>query len=171
MKLSEHFTLNEFVTSETAMKNGFTEQYQPPLEVVNNLKKLAINIAEPIRKEFGSFSPTVAYRCKRTNDKVGGAKSSEHLIGCAFDETFIRNQKNISSEVFFWILKGGIKDFGQIIWEFGDVYNPRWLHISYNEKNQRRQVLVARKNVLGKTIYENYYSSEYFTTHRAKGLI
>ena len=165
MKLSTNFSLSEFTSSETAMKNGFAEQYNPPLEVVNNLKKLAENLAEPIRAKFGSFSPTVAYRCKRTNDKVGGAAKSEHLRGQAFDETFIKDKVNISGQVFLWLINSGLK-WSKLIWEFGDENNPRWLHIGYDITNLNNEVLIAKKNTFGKTIYINYKGSNLETKHK-----
>jgi len=143
MKISDNFTLAEFTKSETAMKKGYREQFAPSPEIVENLKALAVNIAEPIRAKFGSFSPTVAYRCERTNKAVGGAIKSEHLTGCAFDETFLNGDKNISREVFEWIIKGGLTKWSKLILEFPDKNGvPRWLHIGYDRKNLTKQVLV-----------------------------
>jgi hypothetical protein len=165
MKLSTNFSLSEFTASETAMKYEFAEQYNPPLEVISNLKKLAENLAEPIRAKFGSFSPTVAYRCERLNNAVKGAKKSEHLQGKAFDETFIKDGVNISGEVFKWLLKSGLQ-WSKLIWEFGDENNPRWLHIGYDETNLNNEVLIAKKNTFGKTIYINYKGSDLETKHK-----
>jgi hypothetical protein len=165
MKLTTNFSLSEFTASETAMKNGFAEQYQPTKEIVDNLRKLAQHLAEPIRAKFGSFSPTVAYRCERLNNAVKGAKKSEHLQGKAFDETFIKDGVNISGEVFKWLLKSGLQ-WSKLIWEFGDENNPRWLHIGYDETNLNNEVLIAKKNTFGKTIYINYKGSDLETKHK-----
>ena len=43
-------------------------------------------------------------------------------------------------------------NFDQLIWEFGG----RWIHISYNEDNNRRQVLEAYKDDNNKTKYRKY---------------
>lgn len=53
MNLSFHFSLKEFTNSETATRNGYLEQWNPSTEIINNLTDLAVNVAEPIRKEFG----------------------------------------------------------------------------------------------------------------------
>lgn len=162
MNISQNFTLKEFLNSETATRNNYSEQWNPTQEIITNLTDLAINVAEPIRKEFGTFSPTVAYRCTRTNTKIGGEKNSEHLYGNAFDETFIKEGKNISKEVFLWIIKGGLSKWSKLILEFPDKEGiPRWLHIGYDKKKLNKQVLVADKNLLGQTIYLDYFNSKY----------
>lgn len=168
MKISKYFTLEEFVTSETAMKSGFKEQYNPSPEVIKELTYLAVNAADPIREYWGSYSPTVAFRCAHTNKAVGGASNSDHLRGQAFDETFIKDGKNISREVFEWILAGGLKSWSKIILEFPDSKGvPRWLHIGSSEDKQDKTVLVAYKKMNTKTgkeetVYENYYTSKWF---------
>ena len=86
-KISPNFELSEFLKSETAMRKGIKEQYNPPKEVVDNLMLLAQNIAEPIRAKFGSFSPTQGYRCPRLNKLISKSTKSEHLFGKAFDQS------------------------------------------------------------------------------------
>jgi len=163
MNLTFNFTLKEFINSETATKNGYSEQWNPSAEIINNLTDLAANVAEPIRKRFGSFSPTVAYRCERTNKAVGGASNSEHLYGKAFDETFIRDGINISGEVFDWIVAGGLPKWSKLILEFPDKNGvPRWLDIGYDKKNLSKQILVAEKNMFGKTVYTDFFKSKYY---------
>lgn len=164
MKLSENFTLNEFTNSETAKKNGYLEQFNPPANVIDNLKFGSINIAEPIRKEFGSFSPTVAYRCERLNKKIGGSTTSMHSTGEAFDETFIINGINISASVFFWLIKSNLP-FTELIWEKGDSNNPNWLHIGW-KKQAEKEILVFN----GKSYY-NYLGSQMHKEHHKLGLI
>lgn len=163
MNLSFHFSLKEFTNSETATRNGYLEQWNPSTEIINNLTDLAVNVAEPIRKEFGSFSPTVAYRCERTNKAVGGEPNSEHRYGNAFDETFIKNGKNISREVFDWIIAGGLPKWSKLILERPDTNGvPRWLHIGYDKNNLSKQVLVAEKNMFGKMVYTDFFKSKYY---------
>lgn len=168
MKISKYFSLEEFLKSETAARRGFLEQYKPTISVVNNLKKLAENVADPIREKFGAWSPTCAYRCERLNKTVGGVQNSRHLTGNAFDETFFKEGENISSEVFFWLLanKKNVK-WTKIIWEKGDVENPNWLHIEYVE-GEKQRVFTKINGVSG---YPNYFETEYYLKHREKGLV
>lgn len=166
MKLSDNFTLSEFCNSETAKKNGILEQFNPPSNVVENLKFGAVNIAEPIRKEWGSFSPTVAYRSPKLNTAIKGSATSMHLTGEAFDETFIKEGVNISAKVFFWLLKNKHKiPFTELIWEKGNDINPNWLHIGWKKQaNQEVLIFTGLK-------YENYTGSIYHKIHVQKGLI
>ena len=43
-------------------------------------------------------------------------------------------------------------EFDQMIWEFGG----RWIHISYNENKNRKQILEAYKDDNNKTKYRKY---------------
>lgn len=164
MKLSKNFTLNEFTNSETAKKNGYSEQFNPDAKIIENLNFGALNIAEPIRNEFGSFAPTVAYRCARLNKKIGGSLTSMHNTGEAFDETFIKDGINISAKIFFWLLKSNLP-FTELIWERGDSKNPNWLHIGWR-KQANKEILVFN----GKSYY-NYYGSAMNKEHIKLGLI
>jgi hypothetical protein len=47
-------------------------------------------------------------------------------------------------------------DFDQLIWEFGDNNAPNWIHVSYRQTGNRKQVLRAYKNVLRQTKYKPY---------------
>lgn len=165
MKISKYFNLEEFINSETAMKQGIKEQYNPSIEIKNNIIALANNLADPIREQFGSFSPTCGYRCDRLNKLVGGVKNSEHTRGQAFDETFIIDGKNVSNEVAKWLIeKSGLK-WSKLILEmpFRDTnwsINYRWLHIGYDQANLTNQIYIAKKvkNAKGEleTVYETY---------------
>ena len=163
MNISENFTIQEFTNSETAKKNNFLEQFNPSDDVVHNLTLLAQRIAEPIRSKFGSFSPTCAYRCQRLNDAVKGAKVSQHLTGQAFDETFIKDGKNISDKVFYWLINSNVP-FTKLIWEFGNNDMPNWLHIGYEEGKQKEIYYT-----FGKNKYIAYHGSVLEKYHKVNG--
>ena len=167
MKVGKYFNLEEFTRSQRAEKEKIEEQYTPSDEVIENIKKLATKVADPIREKFGSFSPSSGYRCERLNKSVGGAKSSKHLLGKAFDETFRKNGVNISASVFFWLIanKEDVQ-WTKIIWEYGNSENPDWLHIEHVE-GENQQVLLK----LGGSPYMNYFDTSFYTKHKEKGLI
>jgi hypothetical protein len=141
MKLSQNFTLAEFTHSNTAKANieKFKEQFNPPQNIIDNLKYGAENIAEVIRKEFGSFSPTCVYRSKKLNDSLPNAsKTSMHLTGEAMDVTFRKNGVNISNKVFWWLVENKKTiPFTELIWEKGNDVNPQWLHIGWKKQNEQ----------------------------------
>jgi hypothetical protein len=56
----------------------------------------------------------------------------------------------LTREEFLWV-KDNLP-FDQLIWEFGTDEQPQWVHISYSQSQQRKQVLKAVK-VNGKTKY------------------
>jgi zinc D-Ala-D-Ala carboxypeptidase len=40
-----------------------------------------------------------------------------------------------------------------LIWEFGSDEEPDWIHLSYNGKDNRKQILKAYKDKNGKSAY------------------
>jgi len=151
MKISEHLELAELIRSESAKKNGISNM--PTTEHIENLKKLADKVFEPIRNYFCKpIRISSGYRSKELNAKIGGANTSQHSTGEAIDidmdGTDITNK-----EVFDYIKKN--LSFDQLIWEFGTDKNPDWVHVSYESSGkQRKQILKATKQN-GKTYYTN----------------
>jgi hypothetical protein len=85
MKLSNNFTLVEYLHSATADKYGFTEQYNPPALVISNIRRVN-EYLERMRAEMNRpLRITSGYRCERVNRKVGGVGNSMHLTGEAID--------------------------------------------------------------------------------------
>jgi zinc D-Ala-D-Ala carboxypeptidase len=144
MRLSKNFTLDELIRSDTAKKKGYVEQYTPPKEAIENLRRLVESVLQPARDRLGeSITVTSGYRCDRLNKALGGAASSQHRFGQAADLVASSNAK------LFEVLRS--TPFDQLIWEFGDADQPAWVHVSYSERH-RRQVLRAVKEG-GKTVY------------------
>lgn len=146
MNISENFTLDELLASPTATRLNISEQFSPSDAVIQNLKKLVVNVLQPVHEKLGVVTVTSGYRCKRLNKVIGGAINSQHIEGKAVDFTV----KNVAVENLFQsIIKSGII-YDQIIQEF-----DRWVHISYNSSYNRKQNLRAIKNSSGKTQYIN----------------
>lgn len=144
MKLSEHLDLVEVIRSEYAKRNGINNM--PNAEYTENLIELAQKIFEPIRKHFNKpIHISSGFRSKILNEKIGGAKNSQHTLGQALDIDQGNRKENI--EIFEFI-KNNLP-FDQLINEFG--YD--WVHVSYNpDGRQRGEVLDAIKEE-GKTKY------------------
>ena len=80
------------------------------------------------------------YRCLELNRKIGSSDSSQHTKGMAVDFEII-GTPNI--QVAYWIQNNC--DFDQLILEFfsyeKDEPNAGWIHASYCDGNNRKQVL------------------------------
>lgn len=88
MPLSNHFTLGEFLRSETAERDYELKKVQenPPEEVIDNLKYLVETALQPIREAFDyPIKISSGYRCQLLNKLVGGSATSQHCLGEAAD--------------------------------------------------------------------------------------
>lgn len=84
--LSEHFSYDEMVRSQTALRLKISNR--PSYSYSINLLLLCCDLLEPIRKRFASpVIVTSGYRSERLNRAVGGALNSRHLFGRAADIT------------------------------------------------------------------------------------
>lgn len=138
----KHFTIEEFLQSATARAHGI--DMTPPPAVAASLEALCANVLDPLRERLGQpVRVSSGYRPPALNPLVGGANSSQHTAGEAAD---ISVNGMTPKELCEAIIKFGLP-FDQLIEEFG-----AWSHVSYRPKG-RREVLTARRNAAGKTVY------------------
>lgn len=150
MKLTTNFSLHEMVKSETAARLGIDNT--PTDEVIKNLKTLCENVLQPVRDHFKlPVKVNSGYRSPKINEKVGGAKMSDHMTGMAAD---IEVPSIANYDLALWI-KNNLK-FKQLILEFytPGILDSGWVHVSYDPANLKNQVLTA-VNQNGKTVYLN----------------
>jgi hypothetical protein len=152
MQLSTNLSLAEVTRSETAKRRGISNM--PTAEHIENFKKLAANIFQPIREHFGKpIIISSGYRSAELNKAIGGSLSSQHCSGEAIDIDM--DGTDITNSQIFNYIKENL-NFDQMIWEFGTDTNPDWVHVSFaSNRSQRKQILVAKK-VNGKTTYIPY---------------
>lgn len=144
IRFTPNFSLHELLL--TSHRKFDDEQYNPPPQVIENLRALSVNILQPLRDALGSpVSINSGYRCPSLNTAIGGSKNSQHMTGQAAD---IVDHKN-GNEFLFRKIKELNLPFDQMIDEFGF----RWVHISFDPSRNRRQILQAVKDAAGKTIY------------------
>lgn len=129
-RLSSYFTLEEFIKSDVAEKEGIDNT--PTATEVIELTRLHDNAMIKIRKSLGVTVITSGFRSKKLNSSpsIKGSSSSQHCKGQACD--FIVKGQSLGA-VFNWCKKNLVYD--QLILE------PNWIHISFNIKNNRRQSL------------------------------
>lgn len=146
MQISKHLTLEECTRSSTADKLGIVNN-NPNQSVVENMKLLAEKVFEPIREHFKTpIYVSSVYRGLVLNQAIKGSITSQHCSGQAMD--IDSKGKPTNKEIFDYI-KANL-EFDQLINEF----DYSWIHVSYSNIKNRKQILKAKKNNLGKTIYE-----------------
>lgn len=147
MFLSRNLTLSEVTKSLTAERRGI-DNNPGPVEIFN-LQVIANKVFQPLRDYFNvPIYISSGYRSKDLNMILGGSVRSHHLKGMALDIDQ-DGRSNITNAQVFNYIKDNLQ-FTQLIWEFGDEHNPAWVHVSYDEKDLKNQVLrsrMARKGV------------------------
>jgi uncharacterized protein YcbK (DUF882 family) len=140
MKITENFSLDEMLFSQAATRLNIEEQFKPSEAVIENLKKLCINILQPLRDKINlPIVVTSGYRCKRTNKAIGGKINSQHIEGKAAD---IHAIGITNLELLHFIEKNF--EFDQLINEFPVNGEPSWVHVSYDAKRMRKMVLTIK---------------------------
>lgn len=128
----KYFTIEEMTKSSTAKANGIDNT--PSEEGVLKLQKLIEAVLDPLREWYGKpIKVNSGYRCEALNKAIGGAKSSQHMLGEAADITVGSKEKN---EELFNYIKDNL-EFDQLINES----DFSWVHVSYREGRLRKQVL------------------------------
>ena len=137
MKLSPHFTLDEFTFSQTAARHDINNNPTGP--VMDNLRRLA-TFMESVRVTLGNNPIHISsgYRSPPLNARVGGAYNSAHMVGRAVD--FVCPGYGTPLEVCQRLSDAGVP-FDKLILEAG-----RWVHLQIAEwdAKPRRQVLNAK---------------------------
>lgn len=161
MNLSEHLSLKEVISSDTAKRLGISNQPTP--EHLNNLKLVAEKIFEPIRNHFDKpIKVSSGYRSKELNSSIPGSSlTSQHCSGEALDLDQDDMPTGVTNKMVFEYIKNNLT-FDQLILEYPDEFGlPSWVHVSYESNGkQRKQILIAHKenNSVKYTPYslENY---------------
>lgn len=152
MRLSPHFTLEEFTRTSRKIANV------PSPEVVERLRWLCAFILEPTRAYFKfPMHITSGYRCVNLNGAVGGAPNSAHKAerdraACDFQIRGVKLER-----VFHWLrLQSGLL-FDTVILERGREERHELddcIHIQINSSPRRRALVGATHGQSGYTEVE-----------------
>ena len=135
MKLSEHFSLEEMVKSQTATRKGIPNT--PSEAHTEAMRKVCENILEPVRTHYSiPFTPSSGYRSAELCLAIGSSVNSQHAKGEAVDFE-VPSIPNF--EVAGWVVAN--LDFDQIILEHYTGGNTGWIHCSYKDTDNRKEVL------------------------------
>ena len=146
IQFTPHFKLSEFVSSETAEKQGIENNPSP--EAVENLRLLSIHTLEPLREALGlPIVITSGYRCKALNDLIAHhSQRSQHMKGRAADfyvkevsgsKVQVSGHRELLVLAFRTILTNPTVDFDQLI-----LY-PGFVHVSFVSHNDNRHKLMS----------------------------
>jgi len=129
----KYFTIKELCASEMAKKYHIDNT--PDSGHERNLRLLVVRVLDPLREVYGKpIYVNSGYRCERLNALVGGVPTSDHVKGRAADITVHSREGNM--KIFNLIQSLGLP-FDQLI----DEKDYTWLHVSYRETGNRKQIL------------------------------
>ena len=133
--ISKHITFKEATQSNTAIRFGIKNN--PNSIELESMKLVANELFEPLREWYGKpIKINSFFRCEELNKKVGGSKTSGHVLGNSIDIDAGSVEEN--KKLFNYIKDNLI--FDQLINE----YNFSWVHISYKKNANRKQILVIK---------------------------
>lgn len=125
-----NFRYGEFVKSDTAIRLEIPNI--PKEQHWKNIEKLAINILQPIRNQFGRIRITSGFRSVKLCKAIGSSPNSNHTRGEAadiepwsFNVPLINVIKFIHDEL----------DFRELIAEY---FPHGWVHVAYREGSNTR---------------------------------
>ena len=128
----KYFTIQELSHSDTAVARGIDNC--PTAEAIHNLTKLVENVLDPLREKYGKpIRISSGYRSAILNRSVNGATSSQHRVGEAADITVGSKEEK---RKLFEIIRLELP-FDQLI----DERDFSWVHVSFREGRNRKQVL------------------------------
>lgn len=131
----KYFTMNELTHSATAIRKGIDNT--PDNTAKANLTALVANILDPLREAYGKpIVVSSGYRCAKLNRVVGGVARSQHITGQAADIQSVSKSKADHKKLFELAQRLRLP-YDQLI----DEYDYKWVHISFNTRGNRRQVL------------------------------
>jgi len=128
-QITEHFSMEEFVASDTAKAKGISNT--PNADQEKSIRDLCEYILEPLRVMYGKpIKISSGFRNQVLNYAIGGSGTSQHCKGEAADLVVRREDLG----TIFGIIIENKLPFDQLIWE------NTWVHVSFSRR-MRGQIL------------------------------
>lgn len=137
MNISKYLTVADAIKSETAIRA------KPPIDNSMNeiqlkaAKYIATKVFDPIKDKFPNAGCYSFFRSYALNKAVGGSQNSFHSYAGALDIDTLGNVDN--KAIFKFCLDGGVP-FNQLIWEYGTLDCPEWVHVGLLEGDRRHDI-------------------------------
>jgi zinc D-Ala-D-Ala carboxypeptidase len=131
-RLTTNFTLDELTRTRFSVDNTPGKKEEAALQL------LAEKVLQPARDALGPIEVTSGFRSVSVNTLVHGARNSHHLKGMAAD---LQMPDGNHKRLFDYIRTHLV--YTQLIWEFGSIDQPQWVHVSYDPADLKMQVLRA----------------------------
>jgi len=139
IRLSENFTLDEFIYSEVAEKYGIDNSM--PEAYLPHIQYLVTTVLQPVRDKFGPIKVLSGYRSPElsTHPKIGSSKYSNHCFGYAADiEPYDTNIP--LTEVLRYI--HAHLDYKELIAEH---FPSGWVHVAAQKYNNKHVLKLKDK--------------------------
>ena len=137
MKLTPHFTLEELIHSDTAVRHDIDNT--PDQEVVENLHKLAEGLEDVRKLLCYPIFVSSGYRCLELNTLLKSKPTSAHVKGYAAD--LICPAYGPVEEIMEAIVNSNI-EYDQCIIEFA-----QWIHLSFAPEMRRNNLIIDKEGV------------------------
>lgn len=137
MAISKHISIEEATFSQKAIDNKISNV---PNELqLEAMQYIAENLFEKVREWYEKpIKINSFFRCAEVNKLVGGSSTSQHCKGQAID---ISAGSKVENKKLFEYIKSSGLEFDQLIYEYGDLIGPQWVHISLKKTGNRKQIL------------------------------
>ena len=140
--LSEHFTKEEMIYSDTAIAKGINNE--PDDDHLRAITHTCQYLLEPFRKLLGEHYGcevqvviSSGYRCTALNNAIGGSSTSDHVRGAAADVTCYKKINGVATKIApldvynlvkEWVAAGDLS-VNQCIYEVSG--SSIWVHIAH----------------------------------------
>jgi len=127
--ISKYVTLQAATFSPRNQKLG--NNNTPNESELQNMKYVAQNIYDKLVEKFGASNIRINsfFRNDVLNNAVGGSPTSWHRVGSAIDIGTL-STKYSNDDIYYYILRN--LPFTELIWEYGDDNEPKWVHVALN---------------------------------------
>jgi len=152
IQLSKNLTDIQISKSYQAIEKGLRNNIDP--EALEALVALAENIYEPLFENFNTIFILDGYISKELNDSLEYKKYEQHTRGQCLSIALNASGSNNLKKVFEYVINN--LKYDTIIWEFGSIFEPDWITISYVKNNNRKRNLISYKDQKGNTQYRTF---------------